>query len=314
MKKILIWALVAMVILSLTIASVGCKQKTLPTEKTEEAEAEKTEEAEEEKTEEAEEVIEEETPPEGKVTLRYAHGYAAGDRGGEDFIAILDEWASQYPNLELIQEIVVGDEMFTKIPTDASADNLPDIFNYWGGASISDLAKSGLVLEINEYMEVAENISWEDIPDAGWELFEIDGKNWGIPFRKFVSFFVYNGDIFNEYNLKPPTTYEEMVEVSKVLNANDIIPLNLGSKGGNPGHLWFSDLYQRMQNGIAETKGLNESWRFNTENTINTANLILQQREDGIFAEDTISTGDWAQSSALYEDEKAAMCYTMDFS
>ena len=247
-----------------------------------------------------------------KVTLRISHGWTTSSdkAGSEEWPSMVDDFAKQYSNLTISQEIVGGDEMFTKIRTDAAADNLPDIMFYWGGNNIAEIAKAGKLLDMEEYLKVSKEVKKEDMLDKGWTYYTIDGKIYGIPLSMYVGYLVYNKEIFDKFGLEPPKTYEEFAKISKVLNENDIIPSNVTSKGGNPGHFWFSDLLMQMPNGREEQANLPTSWNFTTDNILNVAKIIEQQRKDGIFPKDTIANGDWGPAFALYNEGKAAMCYS----
>ena len=67
----------------------------------------------------------------------------------------------------------------------------------------------------------------------------IEGKKYGFPVEAFKGFFLANKTLFEKYNLKYSKTYAELNDVAKVFNQNGIVPINVGSKGGNPGHFFL---------------------------------------------------------------------------
>ncbi len=70
------------------------------------------------------------------IKIRYAHGFGPGTPGGDVAIKYLNEFAEENKDwLDLAQEVVVGDEMKSKIRIDIAGNNLPDMFNYWGTPS-----------------------------------------------------------------------------------------------------------------------------------------------------------------------------------
>lgn len=247
-----------------------------------------------------------------KVKIRFAHGWTAGDevgKAGADAINKLAE--DNKDSFELVQEVIAGDEMKSKIRIDIAGNNIPDAWMYWGSASdAGSFVKSKILLDVDEYLKVSKNTKKEDFPEGGWDGFRIDNKVWGIPLQGYVGYWFYNKEIFAKYNLQYPKTYEELIAVSKVLNENDIVPLAMGSKAGNPAHFFMSEMYVQFPNGIKELHDLSSSWKFDTENMHKVGDLIADMKKNEVLPSDTIANGDWGPSFALYNEGKAAMVYS----
>ena len=244
-------------------------------------------------------------------TIRFAHGWSLGTetKVGAEFINQFAE--SNKDKFELVQEVVAGDEMKTKIKVDVAGNNVPDAWMYWG--SVSDAGafeKSGILLDIDEYLAQSEQTEKSDYSDGMWEGFVINGKTHGIPLESYVGYWMVNKDLFEEYNLEYPTTYEELLAVSKVFNENGIVPLAMGSKGGNPSHFFMSELYMQLPNALDDLRALGSDWVFDTPNTHTVLNLIDDMRQNNVFPSDTVANGDWGPSFALYNEGRAAMIYS----
>lgn len=248
-----------------------------------------------------------------KPTIRFAHGWSVGDGAGQIGADAIDAFAEEHKDeFNLVQEVVVGDEMKSKIRIDIAGNNIPDAWMYWGSASDSgSFVKSGILQDMDEYLSLSEQTDYEDYPEGSWDGFRIDGKVWGIPLQGYVGFWFCNKELFDQYDLEYPTTYEELLAVSKVFNDNGIVPLAMGSKAGNPGHFFMSELYAQYENGIQELRDMSTTWKFDTDNIYTVCNLISDMQENGVFPSDTIANGDWGPSFALYNDGRAAMIYTM---
>lgn len=73
------------------------------------------------------------------------------------------------------------------------------------------------------------------------EVVTIDGKVFGVPLETFSWSYLYNKDIFNDLNLDPPSTLDEMEQVIETLHSNGITPFMLPYGRENfPG--WTSQL------------------------------------------------------------------------
>lgn len=246
------------------------------------------------------------------VTIRFAHGWSpSGDTAvGAKFVT--DFAQSHKDSINLVEEVVAGDEMLTKIKVHIAGDNLPDAWMYWGSmADSGNLIKSGLLADVGEYFKESEKVNQSDYPDAMFDSFRFNGKIYGIPTESYVGFWFCNKELFEKYNLEYPTTYEELLEVSKVFNENGIVPLAMGSKAGNPAHFFFSELFCQYAGAEEKFSELTDDWKVDNENFRKVAELISDMKKNNVFPADTVANGDWGPSFALYDEGKAAMVYTM---
>jgi len=245
-----------------------------------------------------------------KVTIRLAHTYTGADPKASYFQAELKKFEEEHPEINLVQETAAGDELRNQIKVELAANNLPDVFTYWGGAILKPLVVDKKVLNIDEYLKVSKSLKKSDFSDGAWAFYTYNGVPYGIPTEGYVSAFIVNKKLFAEYNLQYPKTEEDLLNVAKVFNQHGIVPLAVGSKGGNPSHFYFSELYNQLPNGTQEIEDLTSSYKFNTPNALKVAQIIDEQRKAGVFPKDTVANGDWSPSFELYNSGKAAMIYT----
>jgi len=165
--------------------------------------------------------------------------------------------------------------------------------------------------DVGEYFNESEKVNQSDYPDAMFDSFRFNGKIYGIPTESYVGFWFCNKELFEKYNLEYPTTYEELLEVSKVFNENGIVPLAMGSKAGNPAHFFFSELFCQYAGAEEKFLELTNDWKVDNENFRKVAGLIEDMKKNNVFPADTVANGDWGPSFALYDEGKAAMVYTM---
>ncbi|MDN5316583.1 MAG: raffinose/stachyose/melibiose transport system substrate-binding protein [Thermoanaerobacterium sp.] len=244
-----------------------------------------------------------------KVTIRLAHTYTGADPKASYFQAELKKFEEEHPEINLVQETAAGDELRNKIKVELAANNLPDVFTYWGGSILKPLVVDKKVLNIDEYLKVSKSLKKSDFSDGAWAFYTYNGVPYGIPTEGYVSALVANKKLFAEYNLQYPKTEQDLLNVAKVFNQHGIVPLAVGSKGGNPSHFYFSELYNQLPNGTQEIEDLTSSYKFNTANALKVAQIIDEQRKAGVFPKDTVANGDWTPSAELYNSEKAAMTY-----
>jgi hypothetical protein len=246
------------------------------------------------------------------VTIRFAHGWSqSGDT------AVAAEFVTKFANehkdsVNLVEEVVAGDEMLTKIKVDIAGNNLPDAWMYWGSmADSGNLIKSGLLADMSEYFEESEKTKRSDYPEVMFDSFRFNDKIYGIPTESYMGYWFCNKELFEKYNLEYPKTYEELLEVSKVFNENGIVPLAMGSKAGNPAHFFVSELFCQYDGAVDNFAKLTNDWKIDNENFRKVIDLIADMKKNNVFPADTVANGDWGPSFALYNEEKAAMVYTM---
>ena len=88
----------------------------------------------------------------------------------------------------------------------------------WGSA--------GWLMPLNDLIDkYREEYDLDDHSATAWEGATIDGQVYGIPFRANTLHLWYRSDLFEQYELEPPTTYDEVMAVCEVLQDEPSIDL-----------------------------------------------------------------------------------------
>ncbi len=254
-----------------------------------------------------------EKPFEG-VTLRFAPNWGAGE-DAEIGRKMLSEFCEK-TGLTVELEEISGDEMKNKIAVDVASGNEPDVWQYWPGAVCRDLAAAGVLADCEEYMEKSEVIGADHFSEAALGPCTFDGEILALPRMGASAVFMINREIFDQYGLEAPATWDELMEVSKTLRENGITPLNVGSKLGNPSHFFYNEIVDQFSSGVEDVNNLKDvnTATFQTDAMKYAADLIEEMVDAGCFADDVMgSTGDWAPSTAYYNEGYSAMCYTLSW-
>ena len=126
---------------------------------------------------------------------------------------------------------------------------------------------------IRDSFEASEELSEEDFLESHY--YYHNGVSYGIPMDHALGVWLVNKNIFEEYNLEYPKTYDDIIEIGKVLSANGVITLAMGSKGGNPLHFPLSDLYGRMEGAEEEMNSISQTGIINTDLFVEALTLSL---------------------------------------
>ncbi len=161
------------------------------------------------------------------VELRIVTMFGGTDPSTEVFEQQLKDFMDANPNVTIINESMtsVGDEFRTAVKTDFSTGNEADITFFYTGADAKGIIESGSVVPYEEvretYPEVGGDIS-ESILDS---VREFDGKLYALPMTGFYEGLFVNTELFDQYDLELPTTWENLTTAIEVLSENGITPI-----------------------------------------------------------------------------------------
>jgi raffinose/stachyose/melibiose transport system substrate-binding protein len=208
---------VLLIVLVMAFSLLACKaeEKVDDTEKT----AEATEKATEKPTEEATEEVSEE-PIDMYIVLANVDDTRKGvnDRIEEGIEAA-------FPNVNF--EIERATDYGEKVKTLNAIGDLPDVFFNDSKETIKSLITSGTVLDLRPYIEEDGFADKYDIKTAIAP--HTDGGVYNLQSgadQYFITTLFYNKDVFAEYNVEVPVTFDEFVAACEVFKQNDIIPIS----------------------------------------------------------------------------------------
>lgn len=131
---------------------------------------------------------------------------------------LMEKVAQKNPAASLEIEPVVWDQMHAALQTRIAARTVPDIMDF-KGQDIAKYGPEGILMDLSD-------LEWLDsyVPTAARENLQIDGKDYGIPYSALFQGVLYNRDIFDNYGIDIPETYEDLMDVCKKLEANGVTP------------------------------------------------------------------------------------------
>lgn len=184
-----------------------------------------------------------------KVVLNVINYHVGTDYAAEYYEYLFTEFqkTEEGKNVEFkFEEIPTTDAFNQKIKLLISSGDLPDIvFN--GGNNITELAvRSGKVQDLTPFFD--EDPEWKALFDEESLKFNsVDGKIYGVPVSKEISYIYYNKDLFAQAGLEAPEvayeTWEEFFAVCDTLKEKGITPLGMDTADlGWLSNLWYSGL------------------------------------------------------------------------
>ncbi len=173
------------------------------------------------------------------VTITWWH-ISTKDPALGDWQKMADDYTAMHPNVKIEITVLENEAFKTKLATVLQSGEVPDIFQSWGGAGLSEQADAGLLKDITADLE-ADGGAWKDTFAPGaLGVFSVDGKYYGVPWDMGMVSVWYNKDLFAQAGIEnTPATWEEfLTDVQKLKDAG-ITPISLGEKDTWTGmHIW----------------------------------------------------------------------------
>ena len=175
------------------------------------------------------------------VTITWYH-IQNNDPGLSLWKDLADEYMAEHPNVTIDIQVNENEAFKTKLTTLLQQGDIPDLFQTWGGGGLRQQVEAGLVKDIT-----ADIASWKDTINAGaLSMYEVDGKNYGVPFDLGLVGFWYNTKDFEDAGITtPPATWDEFLATVQTLKDKDITPIAMAGKDTWTGAFYWAYLAVR---------------------------------------------------------------------
>jgi raffinose/stachyose/melibiose transport system substrate-binding protein len=226
-----------------------------------------------------------------------------------DVIALnimIEKFNAAHPDITIVRDQSSADVIDTKVPTLASANELPDIFAN-RSAWVPNFVESDQLMSINELF--ADDPAFIQGFSAGMlDDFTHEGNVYGIPWRSMSLFFMYyNMDILNQAGITSvPQTYEELKTAIAAVQKIGVTPIALGDKGRWCSRMWFSGLNVRTAGPDYLERLKSGQLKFTDTSIAQSLGVMTELAQMGAFNEDFTAI-DFLQARELYYAKKTAM-------
>ena len=158
-----------------------------------------------------------------------------------------------------------------KLKTLIAGGNMPDIIDIDADPYCQELVDAGMLVDVKQFLK--DNDRYDDFYPIALKYQEFtDGSMYTLPLEYHVEMTWYNKEIFEQYNLTPPTTMDEWLNVCKTLKDNGITPISVDGvdrwpvqrylamlpfrETGNDFIINLRDGKEKMENGSLNTESL----------------------------------------------------------
>ncbi len=241
----------------------------------------------------------EETTKTENVELRVVTTMAGTDPAGEEFQKVLDEFQNKHTNVKIINDSQSADAgtIRTKVNTDFTSNNEPELMFFFNTIDAEGIIKAGKVINL----EKAEGVDLSGYNSMLEQQRNEDGNIYAAPQSGFYEGLFVNKKLFEEHNIKIPTTWEEYEAAIEAFAKTDIIPVAASTIDS----YYVVEHYILAAGGIDKYRATladqNATWAEGLDN-------IAKHAKMGAFPADT-ATLDLAMVQSLFLQEQAAMIF-----
>lgn len=205
----------------------------------------------------------------------------------DSYVEIFQE---EHPNVHI--EAVATQEVEyqnNKLKVAAATGSQGDVFMCWGGGYAKTYVDAGVVLPLDELMEA--NGTKDELLDGTLTYGTYDGKTYGLPLKQWAGVLFCNEELFEEYDVKIPETFDELLDAVKAFRAEDVTPMVLGAKDGWHIGMIQNALAVRTEGADYMNAALQGEETLDTEGIVKSAELLCELNEAGAFPDGTLGLG-----------------------
>ncbi|MFZ5437364.1 MAG: ABC transporter substrate-binding protein, partial [Bacillota bacterium] len=159
--------------------------------------------------------------------------------------ALIQEYEKAQPGMKIVNTAVAGGAGSVAkavLVSRMMGNDPPDSFQVHAGRELIDTWV--ITKKMESLNDLFASEGWQQVMPKGiLDIVSYKGKYWSVPVNIHRSNNIwYNKDVFQKFNLKPPTTFDEFFKVAEFLQSKGVIPCVMGSANGwEMGHV-FEDV------------------------------------------------------------------------
>ncbi len=216
---------------------------------------------------------------------------------------------AKHSNIQASVNFFQNDPYKQKLQVAMGAHNPPDIFFGWGGGILKTYIDANDVYDLTP--DLNADSTWKNrfLPSVLTAV-TFNGKLYGVPNGGIQPvLFFYNKDLFNQYHLTPPQTWNDLLQVINMLKQHNVIPIALAGGSKWPYLMYEEYLVDRIGGPTAFNAVVANQANAWSQDAFIKANTAIQQLVNiGAFGSSFASvTADTNQDAALVYTGRAAM-------
>lgn len=166
-------------------------------------------------------------------TMRFLSVWPETDPNVQLIMGLSEQYKQEVnPNFSIELEVIPGDAVQRQVKIYIASNDMPELFVYYTGRPMQELIDAGINVNIEE--EFTKLGIFDAIEPGAVDLLQtLEGNRDGLyelPLGMNLEGFWYNKTMFEEYGIKVPETWDELMTACDTLLENGIIPIGVGGK------------------------------------------------------------------------------------
>ncbi len=142
---------------------------------------------------------------------------------------ITDFYAAELASCNDVENLTVNTQLLAsndaqeqvRLALSTGGDSPFDIVHF-ANSGVAEWGGAGWLMPLNDLIDqYRDEYNLDDIPQAAWDAVTIDGQIYGIPIVGNTLHFIYRSDIFEEFELEVPETYEEVIAACETIGLDN---------------------------------------------------------------------------------------------
>jgi multiple sugar transport system substrate-binding protein len=195
-----------------------------------------------------------------------------------DFYAEELEKCSKVDNLTVNTNLLASADAQeqVRLALSAGGDSPYDIV-HGANAQVGEWAGAGWMMPLNDMVDkYYDEYNLGDIPEKAWEGVTIDGQIYGVPIVGNTLHLIYRQDVFDEFGISVPETYDEVIEMCNTVgldNPDWDMPFTINLSAG---WAWEIEFFQFLRAYGGDFLDENNNPTFNDEAGVKAVEKLIE--------------------------------------
>jgi len=213
---------------------------------------------------------------------------------------------ADHPNVDIKRDYISYSEYLVKLKAVLAGEEAPDVFQIPWAGEYTELARSGKLLPMTEYLKKGFPKFFENVMNA----ISVDGEAWAVPLDLNTLQIAYNKDMLSEYGLSVPESMDGLIDITKKLADNGKFGIAIGTKDLWAGaDVFFAQIAYTdpTHTKMAMADAGEISW--DSPEFVQAARNCVRMVKEGVFAPGANSMEAFVGAKNLFVQQQAAMFY-----
>ncbi|TBR38273.1 carbohydrate ABC transporter substrate-binding protein [Marinomonas agarivorans] len=161
------------------------------------------------------------------------------------FKQIIEKFKAENPDIDVKYNLYDKEGYKTAIRNWLSTSP-PDVAFWYAGNRMKTFVDRGLFDDVSDLWD---DLDLKKVMPSTVSAMTIDDKQWGLPYTYYQVGIYYRRDLFEKHGIAEPKTWQDLLDASAKLKANNIAPIAIGTKYLWPAAAWFDYINLRL-NGL----------------------------------------------------------------